>query len=358
VVPSKPAGTRVFSFGGGGKSCAEGAPSVEVTMSEEAEGTASRFGVSAHPERPRDLSSRSWLKAFVRSVREIREDNLTDWAAALTYYAVLAMFPALIVFVALVGLFGQYPETTDAILRIVGKLGPKSAVDTFREPITSVVRSKGGAGALLSVGLLGALWSASGYVGAFMRASNAIYEVPEGRRIWKLRPIQLLVTVVMVLLAAAIGLAIVATGPLARDIGKELHLPAAAVTAWDIAKWPVLFLLVITMFSILYYAAPNVRTSYRWMTPGGVVAVVVWLIASGGFAVYVANFASYNKTYGSLGGIIVFLVWMWITNLALLIGAEVNAELERRRQIESGVPEAEENLQPELRDQPKRRRAG
>ncbi|MBV8952397.1 MAG: YihY/virulence factor BrkB family protein [Actinobacteria bacterium] len=208
---------------------------------------------SPSPERPSELPARSWFGALARSVRGIREKNLTDWAAALTYYAVLAMFPALIVFVALVGVFGQYPQTTDAILRIVGKLGPKSAVNTFRQPITSVVRNKSGAVALLSVGLVGALWSASGYVGAFMRASNAIYEVPEGRRFYRLRPLQLLVTLVMVLLAAIIGLSVVATGPLARDIGHELHLGSTALTIWDIAKWPVLFVLVVTMFSILYY---------------------------------------------------------------------------------------------------------
>ncbi len=312
---------------------------------------------SSDPQRPSELSARSWLGAFVRSVREVRNDNLTDWAAALTYYAVLAMFPALIVFVALVGVFGQYPQTTDAILRIVGKLGPKSAVDTFRQPITSVVRNKSGAGALLSLGLVGALWSASGYVGAFMRASNAIYEVPEGRRFYRLRPLQLVVTVVMVLLAALVGLSIVATGPLARDIGHELHLGSTALTIWDIAKWPVLFLLVVTMFSILYYAAPNVRhRGFRWLTPGGIVAVVVWLVASGGFAVYVANFGSYNKTYGALGAVIIFLVWMWLTNLALLIGAEVNAELERSRQLETGHAEAAERLRVAPRQEPKRRR--
>lgn len=308
----------------------------------------------AGPQRPSQLSARSWLGALVRSIREIREDNLTDSAAALTYYAVLAMFPALIVLVALIGVFGQYPQTSDAILRIVSKLGPKSAVDTFRQPITSVVRNKSGAGALLSVGLVGALWSASGYVGAFMRASNAIYEVPEGRRFYRLRPLQLLVTLVMVLLAAVVGLSIVATGPLARDIGHELHLGHTALTVWDLAKWPVLFLLVITMFSILYYAAPNVRhPGFRWLTPGGIVAVTLWLIASAGFAVYVANFGSYNKTYGALGGVIIFLVWMWLTNLALLIGAEVNAELERSRELETGQPEAAERLQLTPRQEPK-----
>jgi len=298
------------------------------------------------PERPLDLRWRSWWGVLRRTIREVKADELTDRAAALTYYAVLALFPALLVLVALVGLFGQYPETTNALLKIVGKLGPHAAVKTFKEPITSVVRNKGGAGALLGVGLLGAIWSASGYVGAFMRASNAIYEVDEGRPFWKLRPLQLAVTIVMVLAAAIVALAVVATGPLAHAVGDAVGLGSTAVTIWNIAKWPVLVVIVITMFSVLYYAAPNVRLPrFRWLTPGGVLAVGVWLVASGGFAFYVANFGSYNKTYGTLGAIIIFLVWMRLTNLAILVGAEFNAELERGRELQGGQTEAEHAIQ-------------
>ncbi len=308
------------------------------------------------PRSPSRLTRREWLAVLRRTVREFRDDHLTDWAAALTYYAVLALFPALLVFVALVGLFGQYPKTTDSLLEIVGKLGPKSAVDTFRQPITSVVRDKGGAGALLGVGLLGAIWSASGYVGAFMRASNAIYEVAEGRRFWKLRPIQIAVTVVMVLMAAVVAMAIVVTGPLAHAIGDVIGLGDTAVLVWDIAKWPVLLVVVLTMFAILYYVAPNVRLpGFRWLSPGAVLAIVLWLIASIGFGLYVRNFGSYNKTYGALGGVIIFLVWMWLTNLALLLGAEFNAELERGRELQAGVPGAEQEIQLSPRDQPKAR---
>jgi membrane protein len=310
------------------------------------------------PDDPTDLRPMSWGLVRRRTVGEARDDNLTDWAAALTYYSVLAIFPAMIVLVALVGIFGQYPQTTNELLKIVGKVGPHSAVDTFRQPIESVVRNKGGAGALLGVGLLGALWSASGYVGAFMRASNVIYEVPEGRRFWKLRPLQILVTLCMVLAAAVVALSIVTTGPLAKAIGDSVGLGHAAVLAWDIGKWPVLLVVVITMFSVLYYAAPNVRLpGFRWMSPGGILAVVVWLAASVAFGVYVASFGSYNKTYGSLGAVIIFLVWFWLTNLALLLGAEFNAELERRRELESGNPAAEDSLQLPLRGRPKRRRA-
>jgi len=311
------------------------------------------------PEKPTDLPARSWWGVLRRSVREFKDDNLTDWAAALTYYSVLALFPAMIALVAIVGLVGQYPETTNALLRIVNQLGPHSAVATFRGPITGVVRNKGGASALLGLGLLGAIWAASGYVGAFMRASNAIYEVEEGRPFWKLRPIQLGVTLLMVLATALVALAVVVTGPLARAVGDVIGLGSTAVTAWNIAKWPVLVVVVITMFGVLYYAAPNVRLHrFRWLTPGGVLAVVIWLVASGAFAFYVANFGSYNETYGSLGAIVIFLVWMWISNLAILLGAEFNAELERGRELAGGVPGADESIQLPPRDAPKRDRPG
>jgi membrane protein len=280
-----------------------------------------------------------------RTFREFRDDNLTDWAAALTYYAVLALFPGLVVLVAILGLAGQHPQTTNALLEIVRDVGPASAVDTFRGPIESVVKSNGGAGALLSVGLLGAIWSASAYVGAFIRASNAIYEVAEGRPFWKRRPLQIAITLAMVLLLALVAISIVVTGPLARSIGDVIGLGSTAVTVFSIAKWPVIVVVVMGMFAVLYYVAPNVRQPrLRWVTPGGVVAVLVWLVASAGFAFYVANFGSYDKTYGSLGGVVVFLVWLWLSNLALLFGAEFDAELERSRELAAGLP-AEESIQ-------------
>jgi membrane protein len=303
------------------------------------------LGMPEQMHRPTKLLTRSWWSVLKRTIREYQEDNLTDWAAALTYYAVLSIFPALLVLVALLGLVGEYPRTSDALLRIVGDIGPSSATDTFRKPIEGVIRSKGGAGALVGVGLLGALWSASGYVGAFMRASNVIYEVSEGRPFWKLRPLQILVTIAMTILVALVAIAIVLTGPLAKAVGDVVGLGGAAVTTWSIAKWPVLFLVVLTIIAILYYTSPNVRLSgFRWITPGGVLAVVVWLVASAGFAVYVAAFSSYNKTYGTLGAVIVFLVWLWISNNALLLGAELNAELERERRLVSGQAEAEHEL--------------
>ena len=300
---------------------------------------------TSSPDKPTDLSRRSWWSTLKRSYRRLKENGLTDWAASLTYYALLALFPALIVVVALIGVFGQYPKTTNALLDIVDRIAPKSTVRTLRDPIEGVVRSKGGAGALLGVGLLGALWSASGYIGAFIRASNVIYGVKEGRRFWKLRPLQLLVTLGGVVTVTLVAIAIVMTGGLAEAVGNQIGVGDTAVTVWSFAKWPVLAALVIVGISTLYYLSPNVRVrGFRWVTPGALLAVVVWVVASIGFGIYVSNFGSYNKTYGSLGAIVIFLVWLWISNLAILLGAQFDAELERSREIEQGVSGAGEAI--------------
>jgi len=305
------------------------------------------------PDAPTDFGGRDWRSILRRTAREFGDDHLTDWAAALTYYGVLALFPALICLVALVGVFGQYPRTVNALLDIVSQLGQGSAVDTLRGPITGVVQGKGGAGALLGIGLVFALWSASGYIGAFTRASNAIYEQEEGRPFWKLRPLQVVLTLVMVFLLAVVALSLVVTGPLAHAVGNVIGLGGTAVTVWNWAKWPFLALIVMFMFALLYWAAPNVRQpGFRWITPGSVVAVVIWIAASALFGIYVALFGSYNKTYGSLGGVIAFLVWLWISNIALLFGAELNSEIERQRELDRGEP-AEDQLQLEPRDPPK-----
>jgi membrane protein len=297
------------------------------------------------PDNPTELSARAWRSVIRRTIREFRDDDLTDRAAALTYYGVMSLFPMLLVLVALLGLVGQYPKTSDAVLHIIGKIGPSSAIDTFRKPVEGVVRSKGGAGALLGVGILVSLWSASGYVGAFIRASNAIYEVREGRPFWKLRPLQVAVTLLVVVLVTAVAIAVVVTGPIAHAIGDEIGLGNAALTAFNVIKWPVIVLVLLAIISLLYYVAPNVRQpSVQWITPGGVLALLIWAAASAGLALYAAKFGSYQKTYGTLAGLILFLVWLWVSNLALLLGAELNSELERGRELDAGLP-AENDIQ-------------
>jgi membrane protein len=304
---------------------------------------------------PEDIPGPGWRAVLKRTVKEFQNDGVTDRAAALTYYSVLALFPGLIVLVALVGLFGQYPQTTDKLIHILGDIGVKStSLDTLRGTINHIVTDKGGAGALLGVGLLGALWSASAYVGAFMRASNAIFDKPEGRPAWKLRPLQVAITLTITVLFALMLIALVVSGPLAAAIGKEIGLGGTAVTVWGIAKWPALALMASFMLAILYYAAPNARLpEFQWISPGAVVALVAWVVVSFGFFLYARNFGSYNKTYGALGGAITLLVWMWLTNMAILFGQELNAEIERGREIAAGEP-AIDDIQLPMRDRPKK----
>jgi membrane protein len=292
-----------------------------------------------------------------RTATEFSEDNMTDWAAALTYYGLLSLFPALIALVSLLGLFGDPQTTTRQITDIVTEIGPNSAAETFSGPIESITSNQSAAGILLIVGLATALWSASGYVGAFMRASNIAWETPEGRSFLKLRPLQIVVTLAMVIMLALVALALVLTGPVVEAVGDSIGVGDTALQIWEIAKWPVLLSVVILMFSVLYYAAPNVELpDFKWITPGSAFAVIVWLLASALFAFYVANFGSYDKTYGALGGIVTLLVWMWITNLALLFGVELNAERERSRELRADVPRAEREIQLEPRDEPKDKR--
>jgi membrane protein len=306
--------------------------------------------------RPVGADERPSLFATVkRTVTEFSEDNMSDWAAALTYYGLLSLFPALIALVSIVGLVGDPASTTQTVTQIVTKLGPSSAADTFAGPIKSITSHRSAAGVLLVVGLATALWSASSYVGAFMRAANVIYETPEGRPFWKLRPLQILVTLVMLLLLAAVALALVLTGPVVDAVAGPLGVGSTAVSIWNIAKWPVLLGVVVTMFAVLFYAAPNVKLAgFRWVTPGALFAIGLWLIASAAFAFYVANFGSYDKTYGALGGVVCLLVWFWITNVALLLGMELNSERERSRELAAGVRGADRELQLDARSAPKR----
>jgi membrane protein len=288
-----------------------------------------------------------------RTVREFMDDNLTDWAAALTYYGLLALFPAMIALVSIVGLVGDEKETTDTLTEIVTEIGPSSAAETFSGPIESIASNRGTAGVAFVLGLAVALWSASGYVGAFIRASNIVYEKEEGRPFWKLRPLQLAVTLVMLLLLALLALGLVMTGPIVDAVAEPIGVGSTAVTIWNIAKWPVMAAAFMLMIGVLYYASPNARLrGFKWVTPGSIVAIVVWIVASALFALYVANFGSYDKTYGTLAGLIVLLVWLWITNVAILFGHQLNAELERSKELEEGRPGAEREIQLEPRSDP------
>ncbi len=315
--------------------------------------------MGAAPDSPAEVSTSGWKNTFKRAFAEFRADDMTTIAAGLTYYAVLSLFPALLALVALLGVVGQYPDTSDAVLRVIGDIGPQSAVDTLRDTIEGVVKSSGGAGALLGVGLLGAIWSASGYIGAFFKAANKIYDVEEGRPFAKLKPIQLGLTLVFLVVTALAAVVFVASGDVARAIFSVIGLGATAVDVWAYAKYPVLGIIVVGMIALLYWSAPNVQQpGFRWMTPGGAVGLFTLILASVLFGFYVNNFGSYNKTFGTLAFVPLFLTWLWIINLALLFGAEVDAELARSRQIEAGMRPVDKEPFLPLREDPQPQKDG
>ena len=296
-----------------------------------------------------DLEKRSWFYILRRTIREFRADDCTDLAATLTYYSVLAIFPGLLAVISTLGLFDLGGDSVKTILDILRPLVDSSTLDAVRDPLNQLAHSQS-AGFAFVIGLVGALWSASGYVGAFSRAMNRVYGVDEGRPFYKLRPLQLLITLVTVALCAVGLVILLVSGPVARAVGDVIGLGDTAVQVWDIAKWPVLAVVVTLAVALLYYVTPNVRQPrFRWVSPGALVAIIVWVALSVGFAFYVGNFSSYNKTYGSVAGGVVALLWLWLTNLALLFGAELDSELERGRELQAGLP-AEDEIQLPLRD--------
>jgi membrane protein len=309
---------------------------------------AARDARTEYPDKPKEMPRAGWVSILKRSLKQFKHDDVTDRAAALTYFGVLALFPGILALVSVLGLLGK--STTDQILSNLKQVAPGPASSFLHSVIGQVGGKAGAAGIAAIVGLALALYSASAYVSAFMRASNAIYDVDEGRPIWKTTPLRLAVTLVLVIMLALSAIMVVVTGPIASQVGKAFGIGNSVVLIWDIAKWPVLLILVSLMFSLLYKACPNVKQpGMRWISLGGVIAVVIWLIASALFAVYVSFSGSYNKTYGSFATVIVFLVWLWISNIAILLGAEFNAEAQRERAIRSGLPE---DIEPfaELRD--------
>ncbi|MFV0132185.1 YihY/virulence factor BrkB family protein [Streptomyces sp. HMX87] len=300
----------------------------------------------AAPDSPTELPKRSWTALLRRVVAEFKDDELVDRAAALTYYSVLSLFPALLVLVSLLGIAGR--TATQEVLDNLQQLAPGAARDIISDAIRQLQGNAGLGSTLAIVGLIGAVWTASAYVAAFIRSSNAVYDVPEGRPVWKVLPLRVALTVLLLVLSVVSALIVVFTGTFAEQVGTALGVGDTALTVWSIAKWPVLVLLVTVMVAILYWATPNARLrGFRWITPGSVLALVIWMLASAGFAFYVANFGSYNKTYGTLAGVIIFLIWLWVTNIAILLGLEFDAELARQRVIDGGHPaEAEPYVEP------------
>lgn len=298
----------------------------------------------------------SLFATLKRSGAEFMEDGMTDWAAALTYYGLLSLFPMLIALVSIIGLFADPETTTEKLTEIVSNLGPDAAASTFQGPVEGLTSNRGASGVTFVIGLALAIWAASGYIGAFGRASNVIFETREGRPFWKLKPVQLAMTLAMILILALLAIGLVMTGPVVRAVAEPLGIGSTAVEIWGYAKWPVMICLVLLMFAVLFHFSPNVVTGrFRWFTPGAGVALIIWILASAGFAFYVGNFGSYNETYGTLGGFVVLLIWFWISNIAVLFGLELNSEIERAKEIGQGLEGAEHQLQLDPRAEPKAR---
>jgi membrane protein len=271
-------------------------------------------------------AARSLGATLKQTLDTVRERGLTDWAASLTYYAILSVFPMLIALVSLLGIFGEYPRTSNALINIVQQVAPGSTVDVLRGPIEHGAKNQSGAGLVFLIGIATSIWAASGYLGAFFRAANIAWDATEDRPFWKLRPIQVVLTVILLAGLTLIGMALVITGPVATAVGDSIGLGSTTLTVWRWAKWPVIALAVLTLLSLVFYTAPNVKQrGYRWISAGTIAAALGWVIATILFGLYIAYFGSYNKTYGSIAGVIIFLVWMWITNLALLFGVTLDA---------------------------------
>ncbi len=303
---------------------------------------------SRKPDDPTDIVKPAWGYVFKRTVSEFSKDQCTDLAAALTYYAVLAIFPALLALVSILGFFGQAEATTDAVIGILSSVS--SDAEETVGPTIQQLASSNTAGLTFVIGLVGAIWSASGFVGAFARAMNRMYEVEEGRPFWKLRPVMLAITLVVLLLVVLMALLLILSGPVAEAVGGAIGLGSTAVTIWNIAKWPVMVFFAVLMIAVLYYAAPNLKQpKFKWVSIGSIIALLVLAITTAAFSFYVSNFGNYERTYGAIAGVIIFLLWLWLANLSLLFGAEFDAELERGRELQAGI-EAEETVQLPPRD--------
>jgi membrane protein len=247
---------------------------------------------------------------------------------------VLSVFPGLIALVALLGVLGQYPETFNAILKIIAGFAPPKTVHSVAGPVRKIITHKGGAGALLGVGTAGAIWGASGYMGTFSWASNVIWEARRGRSWYRQWPLNFAVTIIAVVAVTGVISALVLTGPVARSVGDELGIGSTTLKIWTIAKWPGVVVVVTLMISVLYYIAPNVKPPrWHWLTPGASFAILAWAITTALLGVYIAHFSDYDKTYGTLGAIVSFLIWVWLTNITMLLGIELDSEIERERQL-------------------------
>lgn len=277
-----------------------------------------------------------------RTLRSFYDDQMTHHAAALTYYGLMSLFPALLLAISLLGLFGQYPATYDAIMGYLREVAPRSVLVPLDSSLRSALQSKDTAATAVAISVLVALYGTTGVLEAARRALNVVFEVKGGRSFLRRKVIDVASTFVLGALVIVSLVMVLVGGGFAEDLLGFLGLGSSAAQAWNIARWPGALAVAMLVFALIYYVTPDVQQrAFRWVTPGAAVGVLLWLVVSFGFSTYVSHFADVNAVYGAFAGAIVLVAWLWLTNVALLFGAELNAEIERENELAEGVPDEE-----------------
>lgn len=295
---------------------------------------------------PTEIRKETWVYLLRRTVHEFGQDGGIDVAAGLTFFAVLSVFPAALAIVSLIGIVGNGRATVDRLLALLSQVVPSAVTETLRQPLEGIATTST-ANITFVIGVLAALWSSSTFVSAFSRAMNRIYEIDEGRPYWKRKPAQLAVTILLLILILISAVIVVVSGPIFRTLGETIGIGTTAVAVWNVAKWPILTAIVVMLVAVLYATTPNIQQPrFRWLSLGAILAIVLLAAASTGFGFYVSNFATYSHTFGALAGVIIFLVWVFLVNISLLLGAELNTEIERGRELQAGMPAERQLLLP------------
>ncbi|MDP9385040.1 MAG: YihY/virulence factor BrkB family protein [Actinomycetota bacterium] len=277
-----------------------------------------------------------------RTVVSFYDDQMTHHAAALTYYGLMSLFPTALLGLSLLGLLGQYPETYDAILGYAREVAPEALVTPLDESLQRALQAKGTAATALAISVAVALYGSTGVLEAARRALNVVFEIEAGRSILRRKLVDVGSTLVLLALTLLTAVLVFVGGAFAEDLLGFIGLGPTAAKVWSIARWPAALLVAMVVFSFIYYVTPDVeQRSWRWVTPGAVVGVMLWLLASAGFSGYISSVADVGAIYGAFAGAIVLVAWIWLTNVALLFGAELNAELERHKELREGVPPAD-----------------
>jgi membrane protein len=277
-----------------------------------------------------------------RTLRSFYDDQMTHHAAALTYYALMSLFPAVLLALSLLGLLGQYPETYNAIMGYLREVAPASVVDPLDRSLRGALQSKGTAATALVVSVVVALYGTTGALEAARRALNVVFEVDGGRSFLRRKAIDVASTFVLMALVLASLVMVFVGGGFAEDMLGFIGLGSTTARVWNIVRWPGAVAVAMLVFAFIYYVTPDVQQrSFRWVTPGAAVGVLLWLGASFGLSTYVSKVGDVGAIYGAFAGAIVLVAWLWLTNVALLLGAELNAEIERERELGEGVPQRE-----------------